>query len=86
MFSATCPVGSEAFSFVNASGEADSAFDFGKAEIEEESTTSPSLFSLAWTTLASSAAAVGIIGEALSVSAVFSKVGVSAYTVTVFWG
>ncbi|HFI0101050.1 TPA: hypothetical protein ACGO7G_000232 [Streptococcus suis] len=86
MFSATFTSNSEAFSFVNASGEADSAFDFGKSKVEEESATSPSLFSLAWTTLESSTTAVGIIGEVLSVSAFFSKVGVSAYTVTVFWG
>ncbi|MGU7860206.1 hypothetical protein ACS6YO_02750 [Streptococcus suis] len=86
MFSATFTSDSEAFSFVNASGEVVSSSDFGRSKVEEESTASPSLFSLAWTTLASSAAAVGIIGEALSVSAVFSKVGVSAYTVTVFWG
>ncbi|MDW8745687.1 hypothetical protein Q7W25_10080 [Streptococcus suis] len=86
MFSATFTSDSEAFSFVNASGEVVSSFDFGKSEVEEDSATSTSLFSLAWATSGSSAAAVGIIGEVLSVSAVFSKVGVSAYTVTVFWG
>ncbi len=60
-----------------------------RQKIEEESTTSPSLFSLAWTTLGSSTAIGRVIEEVLSISSFFSKVvlsvtGVSAYTVTVF--
>ncbi|WP_227660494.1 hypothetical protein, partial [Klebsiella pneumoniae] len=42
-----------------------------RQKIEEESTTSPSLFSLAWTTLGSSTAIGRVIEEVLSISSFF---------------